>query len=72
LLIVEHEKIIFYPYFFGKKVFEISDLISVQVTNGNTSFEFTGNRKLTINHLEISRYSKKDFEQFIAPFLKMN
>jgi hypothetical protein len=72
LLVVEHGKMIFYPYFLSKKEFEISDLIGVQVSNGNTIFEFTGNRKLTINHLEISRYSKKDFEQFIAPFLKMN
>jgi hypothetical protein len=72
LLVVEHGKMIFYPYFFNKKEFEINDLIGVQVSNGNTMFEFTGNRKLTINHLEISRYSKKDFEQFIAPFLKMN
>ena len=72
LLIVEHEKMIFYPYFLGSKSFELNDLLSVQVANGNTTFEFTGNRKLTINHLEISRYSKKDFEQFIAPFLKMN
>jgi hypothetical protein len=63
---------IFYPYFLGSKSFELNDLLSVQVANGNTTFEFTGNRKLTINHLEISRYSKKDFEQFIAPFLKMN
>jgi hypothetical protein len=72
LLIVEHGKLTFYPYFLGSKSFDLSDLLSVQVANGNTTFEFTGNRKLTINHLEISRYSKKDFEQFIAPFLKMN
>ena len=70
LLVIDQGKMVFYPYFWGKRVYDLHDLIEVKTSNGNTKFEFTGNRKLNINHLEISKYCKKDFEQFVNPFLK--
>lgn len=71
LMVADQQELVYYPYFTKKKVFQLDEIMDVKTGKGFTLIEFTGNRKLKINHFEISRYNRKDFEQFIAPFLKL-
>lgn len=71
LIVVENNQLTWYPYFLPKKVYNLNELLDVKVEKGFTTLTFTGNRKLQINHFEISLYSRKDFSNFIAPYIRI-
>lgn len=70
VLLVENRQLIFYPYFYGKKVVDLSDLMTVENRGNKTIFQFTGNRKVEINRFEIASSSRDDFQHWINQLKK--
>lgn len=68
VLKLENNCIHFYPYFYGKKVFYLSDLLEVESKGNQLIFRFTGNRTFEINRFEIAKHSRTDFQQWIDQF----
>lgn len=71
LIVVDKNQLTWYLAFGRKQVFSLGDVMDVKVTKGFTIIQFTGKRTLKVNHFEISYYSRKDFERFISPYIKL-
>lgn len=69
-LVVDDNKLIYYPNAIRKEIYEVSEILGAVVSGGQTTIEFTGNRKIRINHFAMSKYSRADFQIFIGPYLK--
>lgn len=68
VLKLENNQIHFYPYFYGEKVFDLSDLLAIEARGNKFQFQFTGNRAFQINQFEIAAHSRNDFQYWIDQF----
>lgn len=68
VLLIQNNHVLFYPYFYGKKEFDLSDLLEVENQGNKLKFRFTGNRTFEINRFEIASNSRNDFQHWVDQF----
>jgi hypothetical protein len=69
VLALDNDLLTHYPSYGKKQTYALNELLEVTVSKGSTQFLFSGNRKVRIQHFELSYYDKQSFEQFVAPYL---
>lgn len=68
VLLIQNNHVLFYPYFYGKKAFDLSDLLEIENQGNKYKFRFTGNRMFEVNRFEIASNSRNDFQHWVDQF----
>jgi hypothetical protein len=66
LISYDENAIIWYPVLGKKQTFSTKDLMSVTPMKNGVVLNFTGERKVTVNYWEMSRFDRTQFELFIT------
>jgi hypothetical protein len=66
LITYDENDVVWYPVFGRKQTFKTADLMSVTPMKSGVILNFTGDRRVTVNYWEMSRFDKTQFELFIT------